>query len=405
MEVLKSHGHEVIPFSIKSKRNRASEYEPYFLDTVGDDAVYFGDYDKKNVKTVVKTFSRMFYSFEAKTKLDKLIKDTRPDLVYVLHYQNKISASIFDAARQNNVPVVHRISDFGQICTNALFFRPIQKDICERCLHGSNFNAVINKCVYNSYLYSSLKAAALQLQQLLNIKKKVAAFIVPSKFTLSKLAEGGFSNEKLFNIPTFFNFPPSAKDVEINYKPFAVYIGRIEAEKGLFTLVKAFENTNFNLKIIGFSATGYDVELQEYLKDKQHNIEFLGKMEFEQIQGYLADCSFTVVPSEWYDNFPNTILESFAFKKSVIATNTGSLKEIVLNKNTGLLFELKDEQDLKEKVTELFNNTDLCMLYGNNAYNMITTEFSADSHYSKLIQIFNNVVNKTSNFSTNAVIN
>ena len=40
----------------------------------------------------------------------------------------------------------------------------------------------------------------------------------------------------------------------------------------------------------------------------------------------ICECAFTIVPSEWYDNFPNTILESFAFRKCVVATNIGSLK-------------------------------------------------------------------------------
>jgi glycosyltransferase involved in cell wall biosynthesis len=386
--LLEENGHTVIPFSIKSSLNKSSDYEDYFLDPVGaGDEVYFGQI-KNDAKTVVKSFSRMFYSLEAKKKLGKLIEDTKPDLIYVLHYQNKISASIFDAAVKHKVPVIHRISDFGQICANALFFRPRQKDICERCLQGSKINAVVNKCVYDSYIYSALKASSIELQRFLNITKKVNAFVVPSKFTLSKLKESGFPDNKLVHIPTYFNFQSITNGSPVEYLPFAVYIGRIESEKGLLTLVKAFENTNFNLKIIGFSATGYEAELKEYLKDKKHNIEFLGKMDFGEIQTYLSQCLFTIVPSEWYDNFPNTILESFAFKKCVVATNTGSLKEIVVNNETGILFELKSVDDLKRKIEILFKNQALSIALGDNAYNKLVTEFSAGLHFAKLMELF-----------------
>jgi len=120
-DLLEKNGHEVIPFSVKNKRNQPSQYESYFIDPIGEgDEVYFTEYKKTSVKTIIKSFSRMFYSFEAKKKLNCLIKAVNPDLIYVLHYQNKISASIFDAAAKNRIPVIHRISDFGQICANAV---------------------------------------------------------------------------------------------------------------------------------------------------------------------------------------------------------------------------------------------------------------------------------------------
>lgn len=393
MDLLEKNGHEVIPFSIKSKLNKPSKYEKYFIDPVGnDDAVYFSEYKKTNIRTVIRSFSRMFYSFEAKKKLSALIRDVKPDLVYVLHYQNKVSASIFDAAAKNKVPVIHRISDFGQICANALFYRPTQKDICERCLTGSKFNAVKNKCVYDSYVYSAIKAGSLKFQEIIGLTKKVQAFVVPSKFTLGKLQQHGFPQNKLVHIPSFFNFEFITNKQEITYEPFALYIGRIESEKGLLSLVKAFENTNFNLKIIGFSSTGFEDELKDYLKDKKHHIEFLGKKGFDEIQYYLSKCSFTLVPSEWYDNFPNTLLESFAFKKCAVATNTGSLKELVIDNETGLLFKLKDIDDMRSKVSYLFSNNDICKKLGENAFDMLNKEYSSSEHYKKLDTLFETVV-------------
>ena len=392
-ELLEKNGHEIIPFSVKNKRNRPTQYENYFLDPIGEDhEVYFREYKKTNIKTISKYFSRMFYSFEARKKLNCLIKAVNPDLIYVLNYQNKISASIFDAAAKNRIPVIHRISDFGQICANALFYRPQQKDICERCLTGSKFNAVFNKCVYDSYIYSSIKIAALKFQEIVGIRKKVEAFVVPSKFTIEKLQAFGFSPESLVHIASFFNFDSIDKELQINYEPFALYIGRIEPEKGLLTLVKAFENTDFRLKIIGFSSSNFDEELKNYLADKHHNVEFLGKKEFDEIQIYLSRCSFTIVPSEWYDNFPNTVLESFAFKKCVVATNTGSLKELVLDNETGLLFRIKDFHDLKSKLTYLFGNKTICQDLGKNAYSMLTNKFSARGHYENLINLFERVI-------------
>ena len=395
-ELLEKKGHVVIPFSVKNKLNVYSEYESYFLDPISrNEEIYFNEYSKTNFSTLLKSFSRMFYSFAAKKKLDQLIKDVKPDLIYILHFQNKLSVSVFDAAQKNNIPVVHRVSDFGQICANAIFYRPQKKDICERCLHGSKVNAVINKCVYNSYVYSSIKAASLKFQSVLGISKKAGAFVIPSKFTLKKLSEYGFPESKLNHIPTFFNFGQLRSEKALLYEPFALYIGRIEPEKGLLTLVKAFEGTSFRLKIIGFSSSDFEGNLKEYLQGKNHQIEFLGKKTFEEIEKYLSECSFTVVPSEWYDNFPNTILESFAFKKCVVATDLGSLKEIVIDRQTGLLFKIKDHADLRQKVTELFKNELLCKQLGENSFNRLNSEYSAEMHYQKLINLFSQTIKES----------
>lgn len=396
-DLLERNGHTVIPFSIKSQHNRPTEYEKFFLSPIGNGKeVYFNEYNKKDIRTVGKAFSRMFYSFEAKKKLDALIKETKPDLIYVLHYQNKLSVSIFDAAVKNKVPVIHRISDFGQICANGLFYRFNKKDICERCLHGSKINAIVNKCVFNSYIYSAVKVASLQLQKILKLTRKVDAFVVPSKFTITKLQAYGFPAEKTFHVPTFFNFRSVREDLAISYEQFALYVGRVEEEKGVMTLVKAFEGSPYNLKIIGASSSGFDKVLKDYLADKSHNIEFLGLMSFEEIQSYLSRCSFTVMPAEWYDNFPNSILESFAFKKCVIATDTGSLREIVSNNETGLLFPIRNVELLKARIDELFSNQAKCIELGEKAYQRLNTEFSEDSHYRKLLTLFESVVSEKS---------
>jgi glycosyltransferase involved in cell wall biosynthesis len=392
-ELLERNGHVVIPFSVKNRHNETSEYEKYFLNPIGDgDEIYFREYNKSDIKTVLKSFSRMFYSFEAKRKLNNLIRETKPDIIYVLHYQNKISASIFDAAVRNKVPVVHRISDFGQICANGLFYRARKKDICERCLHGSKMNAVFNKCVYNSYIFSSLKVASLQLQKFLGVAKKINAFVVPSRFTITKLRQYGFPEKKIMHIPTFFNFQSVKGKPDITYEPFALFVGRIEEEKGLMTLIKAFENTEYSLKIIGASSSGYDETLKSYLKNKKHNIEFLGSKKFEEIQVYLGKCAFTVMPTEIYDNFPNTVLESYAFKKCVLATDTGSLREIITDNETGILFPVKDFKFLKDKIQYLFSNRSKCIELGEKAFGKLNEDFSAEKHYRDLIGLFETTI-------------
>lgn len=388
-EILEKNGHDVIPFSVKSSRNFPNGYEKYFLDIV-DDEVYFAQAKKKTPKMILKSFTRMFYSFEAKNKMKQLIRDTQPDLVYIMQMHNKISPSIVDAAREMKVPVVHRISDFQYMCPNALFYND-RIGVCEDCLKGRRFSCVKYKCVLNSPVYSGIKMMAKWLHDTMKVHKRIDAFVVPSEFTLGKLNEYGIPMEKLNHIPTFFNLKEINPKVE--YKPFVLFVGRIEKQKGLMTLVKAFETLPYELKIIGFSNDGYEDELKSYL-GKRDNIQFLGRKNFEEIVPYLKSCLCTTVPSEWYDNFPNVVLESYAYKKAVIATDFGSLQYMVEEGYTGLKFKYADLDDFRKKITYMFEHPEEAKVMGENGYKLIESKYSPETHYQSLMRVFDKVLNK-----------
>ena len=150
-ELLENHGHEVIPFSVKHNNNEPCKYDKYFVSPIGSgDVTYFSESNRTSIPEIRKFFSRMFYSFEVRRNFKKLINDIKPDLVYVLHYQNKLSPSFIEVAKKFNLPVVQRVSDFGHICANQLFYNYKLRTVCEKCLTGSKLNAVRYNCVYNS---------------------------------------------------------------------------------------------------------------------------------------------------------------------------------------------------------------------------------------------------------------
>jgi glycosyltransferase involved in cell wall biosynthesis len=394
-EILERNGHTVVPFSIKHNKNVPSEYEHYFLSALGKgDAVYASDYKKGGFRTMVTAIGRMLYSFEAKRKFKKLLKEERPDIVYVLYYQNKLSASVIDAAYEMKIPVVQRISDFGHICVNNIFYIYQKNEICERCLHGSRLNGVRHKCVNNSYFNSLLKVIALKIQDFRKTTKKISAFVIPAEFTSGKFREFGIPASKINCIPTFYN-SAGETDEKIRYDDFFLYVGRVDRDKGVMTLVKAFEGTPYKLKIIGSSINGYDVEVKNYLKDKSHQIEFLGQLDFKEIRTYLGSCLSTLCPSECYDNLPNSVLESYAYGKGVIASRLGALVDMVKDNQTGLSFTAGDHLDLRSKVRQLFDNREEAIRLGNNGKARLMTEFSESLHYDRLMYLFNSLHRET----------
>lgn len=391
-ELLERNGHTVIPYSVRHVLNEHSEYEADFLSSVGKgDEVYFSDVSKRSISTLIKVFSRMVYSMEAKKSFRKFIAKHRPDVIYILYYQNKMSCSIVDAAYEAGIPVVHRMSDYSLAVPCSMMYNQRRRHLCEKCLYGSRIHAVAEKCIYGSAVYSAVKVLALQVQQWMHIRGKTAAYVFPSAFTLGKYVDAGFDRKKVHFIPTFFN-PSLLTQTEVVWGDYALYVGRIDPDKGIGTLIDAFAGTPHKLKIIGYTSKGYLDELQHKLKGISHRIEFLGKMGFTEIQEAISGCLFTIIPSEWYDNLPNTLLESFAMKKCIVASNIGSLAENVEHEKTGLFFECGNAGDLRRKAEFLFRNKDKAREWGMNAAGLIQSRFNAETHYNSLIDIFNTVI-------------
>lgn len=389
-EGLESQGHMVVPFTIKHNLNKSSEYESFFLDKIASgNEVYYKEHKSLRIKDIVQLLGGLFYSFKARRKFSFLIKQIKPDIIYVIYMGNKISYSIIDTAKKHRVPVVYRISDFGLICAANVFYLYKSQMICEKCLNNNKFHLILNKCYHNSVSLSVLKYFSYLLCSILQFEKKIDAFVIPATFTIGKHIQYGIPENKVFHIPTFFNFTNEV--IPVNYNDFALYIGRIDPDKGIATLINAFLNTDYELKIIGFSMSGYEMSIKESIADKNHRISFLGKMEFSEMEKYLRECCFTILPSACYDNFPNAILESYAFKKPVIATDIGSFKEIVDDEETGLLFRYNDPVDLRSKAARLFSDREQTILMGENGFKKLNDEFSKEKHLEKLISLFNSL--------------
>lgn len=390
-KILEENGHEVIPFSIHSNKNVETEYSKYFVEPIGSrDATYF-DEVKKTPKSIFQMLSRSIYSFGVKKALKKEIKETNPDIVYIIHFVNKLSPSVIKAAKEMNVPVVLRLSDYFLLCPRFDFLK--NKKICEECLIKGYRSCIKNKCVKGSLFASLVRVFSMKFHNLIKIYDNVDAFVTPSKFLKDKLSKNGFEKEKINHIPTFTT---SVKDTTKNeIGRYGLYFGRITEEKGVETLVKAYEKMpKLSLKIMGDDTTEEAIKLKEYIKEKSiNNIEFLGFKQGRELEEIIQKSKYVFIPSIWYDNLPNTALEAFQYYKPVIASNVGSLPELVEDGYNGFLFEPNNVDDLINAINKL-EGSKIIKEMGDNSHNKLLKDFSSKEHYTKLLKLFNQILSK-----------
>ena len=394
-DALETQGHEVIPFSVRYKRNHSTPYTDYFVDPLGsDDQIYFRDQDR-SLKSIYKTLSRLFYAKDVEQAVTQLIEDTKPQVAYVLHYLRKLSPALLVGLHRVGMPIVVRISDFVMLCPQTQFLR--EDTPCELCIKGNLFPSIKYRCVQKSLVASTMNYLATKYHKIMRHFDLVDRFVVTTRFMYQKMLEAGYAEERLCYIPTFVNdkiFHPEIKDMQ---KKYIAYAGRLVAIKGVHVLVDAFAllrarrpDIDISLRIAGQGDVDYLARLKEQVKhlNLEDSVVFLGEQNVDQIVELLNKAFLSVVPSLWYENLPNAILESYACGTPVLASNIGSLPECIDEGKTGYLFHPADAEDLARRLGYCYDHPEKIIEMGRYARRVAETTYSQERHLVKLKSVF-----------------
>jgi len=338
----------------------------------------------------IRLFFGIFFSFKTYREIKRIIDRQRPDIAHIHNAFPLVSPSVYYALKKMNVPVVQTVHNYRFLCPNGLFLDNDGKT-CDRCKNGNFFNAIIRKCYRNSYSQTSGMAATLYLHhKLRTFINKIDIFVSPSNFLKRKLIEGGIPKEKIV-VKAHFVKCREIKPI-YEFDNYAVYMGRLSREKGLFTLLKAWkEIPDVTLKIVGDG----DIrnELENFVIQKEiTNIEFLGFIAGSEKFEILKKAMFMIFPSECYENFPYTIIESFACGTPVIASRIGAVTELVKEEKNGLLFEPGNIGDLRKKILYLIENPTLIIPMRHYARKITEEKYSSEVGYKNLMQIYNRLL-------------
>jgi glycosyltransferase involved in cell wall biosynthesis len=279
------------------------------------------------------------------------------------------------------------LHNFRPFCPNGLFYT--QGKICEDCTGGNYLKAVSKRCFRNNYVLSGLYAAALGLNRIAGMVDKISGFICLTQFFREKMVEAGIPERKLFVRPNFVDAPRLSEQKTSD--DYVLFMGRLSAEKGCWTLIRAMERIpHIRLKIMG---TGpMESDLRDYVqRNRIRNVELIGfKTGVEKLET-LRNALCLIAPSEWYENFPITVLEAFMAQKPVIASRIGGLPHIIEEGKSGLLFEAGKDEELASKVNYLAQHREEAASMGRYARLLSETRYSPEQGYKNLMSIFSQV--------------
>lgn len=395
-ELLEAKGHKVSIFSMDHPLNYESDYSKYFVSYIN----YEDEIRTKSVASGFKVARRTIFSNEAKKKIQDLIKDEKPEIVHIQNIHHHITPSIFKVLKDNNIPIIWTLHDYTIVCPNTSFLA--HGKICERCKKRKFFWPSIIKCKKGSFAASTMAAIEIATHMMMRFYDDVDYFIAPSEFLRLKLIEYGYNEEKIKQLNNFTMFSEGDNKEAAGEKYF-IYLGRISSEKGVKTLIDAAimsfagaNNSGYKLKIVGNGPLRNDMKAYVKSRNAGDQIEIMGHKNHAEAMDILRNSSFLVIPSEWYENFPYSVLESFQLGKPVIASRIGGIPELVKNWETGLLFETGNTKMLSGKISFFLSHPEKAEAIGKVGKDFMFGEINAENHYLRLMEIYMHAIKKKS---------
>ena len=380
-KLLEERGHRVIPFSMVDERNEPTPYGKYFVDHVEFNT-------RHSVRQKMGIIPRVIYYREARRNLEKLLRRERVDVAHLHNIAHQISPSILDSLLEFRVPVVQTLHDYKLICPT--YTMMAGGKVCQRCLGGRYYHAVLQRCNKGSLTASLLNTAEMYAHRALGLYRRgIGLYLAPSRFLMNKLREDGTPKGPVVYLP-------NAIDAG-QYRPrydndgYALYFGRLSPEKGVHTLIRAMrELPEVELRIIG-DGLQRD-QLQRMVREENlTNVRFLGPLYGDALKKVLAGARFVVLPSECYENCPFSVLESFAMGKPVLGAAIGGIPELIDPGSDGWLFRPGDSADLREKIRLIGREDRDLGAMGQRARQKAERCFGLESHYQRLIGAYRRV--------------
>lgn len=388
-EALVAAGHEVIFFSMIDKRNIPCPQDKYFVSNVN-----YNDPSLHGLRKI-KVGLKLIYSFEAKNKIEQLIKDERPDIAHIGLLHRQLTFSVVDALKKYNIPVVMHLHELTAICPCYTMLRP-DGTICNDCMTKGYWNCVKNNCIKASKAKSILAYAEAMFLKCGKYYNKIDLYIAECDFYKKIVDKANFTKSSIIKMNNFLPVDQEYK-AYTDCDDYILYFGRYAREKGVLTILKAYSLMNCNEKLVLVGRGPEEEKIKTFVtENKLDNKVIINDAIFgDEMDRIIEKAKVVLVPSEWYENGAFVALQALAKGKIVVASDIAGLSEIIQDGETGFLAEPGNPDSFAitiQKVLEMPGEELRRM--SENVVEYIKERCSAKIYIDNLLKIYSQLIDK-----------
>jgi glycosyltransferase involved in cell wall biosynthesis len=381
MRILLVHNY----YQIRGGEDESYEAETRLLRQMGHEVeVYEEKNDRLPAINPIDLAAKTIWSNSSYRSVREKLQGQKYDLLHVQNFFPLISPSVYYAAKAEGIPVVQSLRNYRLLCPNALFFR--DGGVCEDCVgQPIPWAGVVHGCYRQSQIASAGVATMLTVHRLLRTwMEMVDTYITLTQFAKDKFVQGGLPADKIAVKPNFVDPDPGMGNGTGGY---ALYVGRLSVEKGIDTLLAAWEKLSVKmpLKIVGDGPLAEEVMAAAA---RSPQIEWLGRRPTSEVYDLMGSAMLLIFPSKWYETFGRVAVEAFAKGTPVVGANLGAIAELIETGRTGLLFRPGDADDLAAKIEWAIAHPQQLASMRQQARLEFEAKYTAQPNYHQLMEIY-----------------
>jgi glycosyltransferase involved in cell wall biosynthesis len=329
--------------------------------------------------------TRIISANDSKIAVRDLVRRTKPDVVHAHNTFAMISPAVYEVCQDEDVPVIQTLHNYRLLCPSSTLYR--DGNCCEECVSHGLLRSVRHACYRDSHLMSGVIALMLKIHAARQTwHRQIDAYVAISDFVRDRFVDAGFPAEKIYVKPNFVDPDPGERSHPGEY---ALFVGRLSVEKGLLTLLEAWERLPSAVPLIIVGDGPLRPQLEAKVVDKGlRSVRLVGRLRREDAYAAMKRAAFLVVPSNWYEPFGLVIAEAFACGTPVLGASVGAIQVMVDDHVTGLHFAHGDSSDLAAKVTWAWTHPQALAEMGRTARRAYEARYTPAENYQSLMKIY-----------------
>jgi glycosyltransferase involved in cell wall biosynthesis len=328
---------------------------------------------------LLRTGARLVWSGQATAAVRERLRRLQPDVVHCHNLFPALSPAVLREVN-GRAPVVMTLHNYRLLCLPGILFRDGR--ICQDCLGRVPWPGVLHGCYQNSVPPSFGLGASLTLHRKLGTFDRVNLYLAISRFVQTKHVEGGLAPERVVVKP-HFAWPGELRQTAGEY---FLYLGRLSQEKGVATLLEAWQGIREKLLVVG------DGPEASHLRSlAASNVEFLPTVAPDKARTLIRSAKAVLVPSLSPEGAGKVVLEAYSAGVPAVVSRVGGLPEVVQEGVTGLLLPPADAEAWIGAVERLIDDSESERL-GENGLRLWKRRYSPESGLARLEEAYGRAI-------------
>ena len=346
-----------------------------------------------NVTVIGRDSNHTLNSFSAKLKVgltwalnlghnpSRQFQRNLPDLVVIHNLYPGFSSRWM---RKSDVPRIYWLHNYRFFCLAATFVYKNQE--CLLCATKISHKSLMRRCADGSILKTISSYLRLKINRNLPERSELDNWVALSPKARKLFIHTSLDSTKITVIPNFVDINNSRPQIALEKW---VFVGRLTAEKGIIALATNIPDS-IQLDIYGDGPARVHLET---LSTRKSNIHLKGEINRTELLHLLPNYVGGFVPSFGVEGIPTTFLEYSAARLPVIGWAMNSTSDYIDQYKCGIVLEDFKRETITEAIKNIVQNR---IKFSDNSLKMWESEFSEANWISKVNQLFEEVVERTS---------